>query len=163
MEQAGLPKAVVQDQARLDTKNAGVQRWIVGCMVPRADAQKTKLQRSIEEYVDDRDKRKCFVTMVGALFDAIQVDDYQAALLGGPVSCKPAKNFKFETQNHTLWELKNGNKDRIYFFPVTKGPHRVLVLLKAYHKKDQRTPDEIDPCVDDAKDLIRCHGDIEFC
>ena len=158
-----LPQPVVDDMGRRDQRDTASRRWQVGCVVADVDAPKSKFQRSVEKYVDDREKRKSFVTMVGALFDAVCHDDYQGSLSDGNVACKVAKQFKFDGNNHNLWELKYGKKDRLYFFPITNGKQCAIVLLMAFHKKDQRTPEEVDSCVADAKMLLRGRGELKFC
>lgn len=163
LSMGGFPQSVLDDMAQRDRRDGGARRWQVGCVVADADAAKTKFQRSIERHVDDRDKRKSFATMVGALFDSVCHDDYQGALQGGNVDCKVAKQFKFDGHNHNLWELKYGKKDRLYFFPITNGNLRTIVLLMAFHKKDQRTPEEVDSCVVEAKVFLRGRGDFKFC
>lgn len=163
LSMGGFPQIVLDDMGQRDGRDNGSRRWQVGCVVADVDAAKTKFQRSIERHVDDRDKRKSFATMVGALFDAVCHDDYQDALQGGSVACKVAKQFRFDGHNHKLWELKYGKKDRLYFFPITTGKPRTIVLLMAFHKKDQRTPEEVDSCVDEAKEFLRDHGEFRFC
>ncbi|MFY3681800.1 hypothetical protein ACOTD7_19325 [Achromobacter xylosoxidans] len=158
-----LPQEVLNDMGRRDQRDTGSRRWQVGCVVADVNAAKSKFQRSVEKHVDDRDKRKSFATMVGALFDAVCHDDYQEFLSDGNVACKIAKQFKFDGHNHNLWELKYGKKDRLYFFPITNGQQRTIVLLMAFHKKDQRTPEEVDSCVADAKMLLRDRGELKYC
>jgi len=160
---AGLPESVVSELRRADDADEKTRRWRVSFMMSSRDAAKSKFQRSVEKYVDDRDKKRNFLTMVGSVFDAIRSDDYQATLDGGPVACKIAKTFKYASHNHHVWEFKYSNKDRLYFVPDTRHGNKTLIFLMAFHKKDARTPDEVDPCIADAKLILADTGRFEYC
>ncbi|WP_191576303.1 hypothetical protein [Achromobacter insolitus] len=159
---AGLSKVVVDAMGRKDLNDQEKRCWTVGCLLADEEAEKSKFQRSVEAHVDDAEKKRNFTTMVGALFEAVCSQDYQGALEGGAVTCKPAHSFKFDGHTHTIWELKEGKKDRIYFF--RKPGWNVLVLFLAFHKKDRQTPDEVkNICEPAARQLLREKGRPKFC
>ena len=141
-------------------------KWDVAVLVANCDAAKNRFSRSVADHMDDVAKRSQFLTAIYHLFDAIQDDDYQAALVDGSVTCKVAHTFKFDNATHKLWELKPGKKDRIYFYATElSAPHRkTIFLLMAFHKKDQNTPQEVSGvCEEDIKNILRAKGKIEFC
>lgn len=142
-------------------------KWDVAVLVSDCTSEKSKFSRSVTQYVDDRKKRASFLLSIGLLFEAIQDEDYQAALDGSMVDCKPAHTFKFDNSTYTLWELKPNNKDRIYFYACTdlsRPARKTIFLLMAYHKKDKTTPKEVsDPREEEIKSILRARGKIEFC
>lgn len=142
-------------------------KWDVAVLVPDCSSEKNRFTRSVSQYVDDRKKKASFLLSIGLLFEALQDENYQAALIGSPVACKSARTFKFDRSNHKLWELKPNNKDRIYFYPVTDLEYparKTIFLLMAYHKKDETTPSEAaDPCEEEIKNILKSKGKIDFC
>ncbi|MFM0647018.1 hypothetical protein PQR14_22060 [Paraburkholderia bryophila] len=119
--------------------------------------------RSVKDYVDSSDKKSSYQTMVLEICDAIESDDYQASIKGvGSISVKVAHTFSYGGRKHSVWELKCGKKDRIYFYPHTS--ERLIFLLMAYHKKDQQTPDEVcKACEADIKLILDPQCKIVFC
>jgi len=141
-------------------------KWDIAVIVPDCSSEKNRFTRSVAHYVDDRKKKASFLQSIGLLFEAIQDENYQAALNGSAVACKSARTFKYNNTNYKLWELKPNNKDRIYFYPVTDIPGRrkTIVLLMAYHKKDENTPSEAgDPCEEEIRSILKLKSKIEFC
>lgn len=142
-------------------------KWDVAVLVPDCSSEKNRFTRSVAQYVDDRKKKSGFLLSIGLLFEALQDENYQAALAGSAVACKPARTFKFDSSNHKLLELKPNNKDRIYFYPVSGLEYlkkKTIFLLMAYHKKDETTPSEAaDPCVEEIKNILKSKGKIDFC
>lgn len=141
--------------------------WDVAMLVPDCSSEKSRFTRSVAQYVDDTKKKSNFLLAISHLFDAVREENYQAALKGTQVICKSARTFDFEGTKHKLWELKIGNKDRIYFYPASdlQSPRRkTIFLLMAFHKKDEATPAEAaDPCEKEIKNILRAKGIIEFC
>lgn len=119
--------------------------------------------KSVKDNVDAAEKKSSYGVMIAELFDAIEQDDFQASLNeAGVVTVKVAHSFRFGGQKHNVWELKYGKKDRIYFYPLPQ--HRLIFLLLAYHKRDQKTPDEVcRACEADVKLLLDPKLVIEYC
>lgn len=107
----------------------------------------TKFFKSILDNVDDEEKRSNFATMVGKLYRAAQFEDFSSELANIGVTSKPAHSFTYVNKTHKVWELKQGKKDRIYFFTLRylmDGKNRTLiVLLLAEHKNSKTTPDAV--------------------
>ena len=122
--------------------------WILVTPVGGRGALATyKFYRSVVDYVDDDEKRRSFGVVMNALGHAAQQSNYQEVLRGSQVDVKSAHNFTYGGQTHKVWELKYNKKDRVYFFPlqVRQGAvqRSAIVLLLAYHKKDQTTPKDV--------------------
>lgn len=120
--------------------------------------------RSAVQYVDDPEKKNNYATMLRALFSAVETENYQAEFKGTTVVCKRAHSFSYASARHTIWELKLGKKDRVYFCSVSNKCSKLIVLLMAFHKKDQTTPvDVTTPCEKDFRSLLTCQQDIPLC
>lgn len=107
------------------------------------DLEGTKFLKSIRKYVNDDEKRANFLAMLTAIYRAAAQSDYAAVLSGSVVDCKPAHKFNYHGSNRTVLELKQGKKDRIYFFSEHFSGFPCIVLMLAHHKKDQTTPREV--------------------
>lgn len=112
-----------------------------------ADLSASRFYRSIDEFVDDPEKKSHFAVLINAVFRASVQPNYQDVLKGSNVTVKVAHGFKYAGKQHKIWELKSGKKDRVYFITceVCVGGKNLnlIVLLLAYHKKDQTTPEEV--------------------
>ena len=128
-----------------------------------ADAQGSKLLRSIRRYVDDDEKRSNFLVMLTAIWRAATQQDYGAVLANSTVTPKPAHSFSYQNKKHSVLELKQGKKDRIYFFAERLGSRACIVLLLAHHKKDQTTPKEVcNHCEQAMKNCLAHTTDVEI-
>ena len=108
-----------------------------------ANANMSKLFKSIRKNIDDNEKRSNFLVMLTALANAATQQDYGAVLANSVVTLKPAHKFTYQNKNHSVLELKQGKKDRLYFFAEHFSAFPCIVLLLAHHKKDQTTPKEV--------------------
>lgn len=111
------------------------------------DIKASKFYKSITEHVDDPEKKGNFATLLNSLSQACRERNYQEVLKGSNVFVKIAFSFEHSGKGCKVWELKSGKKDRVYFFTcevVVDGKNlNLIVLLLAYHKKDQTTPDDV--------------------
>lgn len=120
--------------------------------------------KSVQDYVDDTEKKSNFALMLRTLFAAIEADNYQAEIKGTSVTCKKAHSFTYNKSSHILWELKQGKKDRIYFWTIKIGTRGFIVLSMAFHKKDQETPSEVTvPCEKEMRSFLDPKNQIEIC
>lgn len=127
------------------------------------DAQGSKLLRSIRKYVDDDEKRSNFLVMLTAISRAATQQDYGAVLANSTVTPKPAHSFSYQNKKHSVLELKQGKKDRIYFFAERFGGRPCIVLLLAHHKKDQTTPREVcNHCEQAMKNCLASVANVEI-
>lgn len=123
--------------------------WRLATPIARADdaITATRFYGSIDEYVDDDDKRASFALLMNGLGRAAHQQDYQAVLKDSNVAVKVAHLFEFESSKHKVWELKQNKKDRLYFCAITirswPTTDPFLVPLLVHHKKDQTTPREV--------------------
>jgi uncharacterized protein (UPF0333 family) len=120
--------------------------------------------KSVRDYVDDTEKKSNFALMLTTLFAAIEADNYQAEIKGTSVTCKKAHSFTYNKSTHILWELKQGKKDRIYFWTIKTGTRGVIVLSMAFHKKDQETPPEVTgPSEKEMRNYLDPKNYMEYC
>lgn len=139
--------------------------WVLCTPVGDADADVhgSKLLRSIRRYVDDDEKRSNFLVMLTAIARAATQQDYGAVLANSTVTPKPAHSFSYQNKKHSVLELKQGKKDRIYFFAERLGGRPCIVLLLAHHKKDQTTPKEVcNHCEHAMKNCLACAANVEI-
>lgn len=143
------------------------QKWDVAIVVKECSQLNGRFAKSIDKHADDVVKKAAILRALGELFPAVCEEDYQAALDQCGVSCKIAHSFIYEKNTYKVWELKPNNKDRVYFFPLKDGlpgGKKAIFLLTVFHKKDQRTPQEvIDVCVEDIKNILQNRGKFEIC
>lgn len=107
--------------------------------------------RSVRKNVDSTEKAANYLLMVTTLLRAVEDSDYRGYLLegeleGARVVCKDAHSFSMHGKKERILELKLGKKDRIYFYQVNASSSpkaRAILLLMAFHKKDQRTPADV--------------------
>jgi hypothetical protein len=125
----------------------GVCRWDVLVFSDAEPLKSTFFGRSTEKNVDSTEKRSKYLLMLNELFRAIEEDNYRACFNEvGSVVCKTAFEFKLHQKTEKVLELKANNKDRIYFYQLNESESqtgRAILLLLAYHKKDQRTPKDV--------------------
>lgn len=145
-----LKHAGVNVQAALGVQRpVGAHAWLICTPVGAGNAaiESSRFYKSINEHVDDPEKRGHFATVLNALHLACKQANYQDVLKGSNVIVKPAFNFDYSGKRYKVWELKSGKKDRVYFFSceidVCGKSLKLIILLLAYHKKDQTTPDEV--------------------
>lgn len=147
--------------------SAPMQKWDVAIVVKDCTQLNGRFPKSIDKYIDDNSKKAAVLRALSELYSAVCQEDYQGAFEQSGVSCKVAHSFQYQGSTHKVWELKPNNKDRVYFYPLKEGlpdGKRVLFLLCAYHKKDQKTPKEIaDVCEEDIKTILQSRGKIELC
>lgn len=163
LEAAGFPDT--QIAAALAGGFSAQGHWAVCTPVGDGDVdgQSSKLVRSIRRYVDDDEKRSNFLVMLIAIWRAATQQDYGAVLANSTVTPKPAHSFSFQNKKHSVLELKQGKKDRIYFFAERLGGKACIVLLLAHHKKDQTTPKEVcNHCEQAIKNCLACVTDVEI-
>lgn len=127
----------------------------------------SRLFRSITEHVNDDEKRAAFALMVNGISRASALQNYQEVLKGSNIVVKVAHDFKYLGRAHKLWELKANKKDRIYFFAlklkILGRERNVIVLLMAFHKKDQHTPKEVcSPCEEAMKQFLDPKASIQI-
>lgn len=143
------------------------QRWEIAIIVRECGHLNGHFAKSAEKHVDDNTKRSALLRALSELYAAVCNEDYQGALEQSGVNCKVAYDFEYEGGKHKLWELKPNNKDRLYFYPLKDGlPNgkKVIFLLLAYHKKDQKTPKEIsEACKEEIKLILQARGKIKVC
>jgi hypothetical protein len=143
LEAAGFPGSQIAGLVARTFRGAG--HWTVCTPIGEGevDEKASKLLKSIRKHVDDDEKRSNFLVMLTALWRAAEQQDYGAVLANSTVTPKPAHSFLFQGKRHTVLELKQGKKDRLYFFSAGLAGRACLVLLLAHHKKDQTTPREV--------------------
>ena len=145
LNHAGVNLQVALGRARPAVAHAWMMCTPVGAK--DADIKSSKFYRSITDNVNDPEKKGNFATLLNALEKACGERNYQDVLKGSNVTVKLAFAFNHSGKGHKIWELKSGKKDRVYFFTcetVVDGKNlNLIVLLLAYHKKDQATPDEV--------------------
>lgn len=140
-------------------------KWDVALVVNDCDKlDGGRFFRSVNDYVDDQEKKGNFALMLTVLFAAIQAENYQAEIKGTNVICKKGHSFSYAGANQILWELKHGKKDRIYFWAAKLGGRGVIVLSMAFHKKDQATPVEVTrPCEKEMRSFLDPKTHVQFC
>lgn len=147
--------------------SAPAQKWDIVMIVKDCALRNGRFPKSIDKYIDDVSKRATILRALSELFAASCEEDYQRAIEQSGVGCKTAHSFQHGGVTHKVWELKPNNKDRVYFFPLKDGlpqGNKVIFLLMAYHKKDQKTPKEIaEICAEDIKEILESRGKIEIC
>lgn len=143
LEAAGFPED--QIVAALGGALRGQGHWTLCTPIgdEDVDTQGSKLLRSIRKHVDDDEKRSNFLVMLIAISRAATQQDYGAVLANSTVTPKPAHSFVYQNKKHSVLELKQGKKDRLYFFAERFCGRPFIVLLLAHHKKDQTTPKEV--------------------
>lgn len=143
LEAAGFSKGDIDGLMAGTFRSAG--HWIVCTPISdgEVDEKASKLLKSIRKHVDDDDKRSNFLVMLTALWRAAAQQVYGAVLANSTVTPKPAHSFLYQGKRHSVLELKQGKKDRLYFFSASLAGRPSLVLLLAHHKKDQTTPREV--------------------
>ena len=145
-----LKHAGVNVQTALGVQRpVGAHAWLICTPVGSGAAaiESSKFYRSINDHVDDPEKKGHFANLLNALSLACKQANYQDVLKGSNVSVKPAFSFNYSGKGYKVWELKSGKKDRVYFFSCEIGVGgknlKIIVLLLAYHKKDQTTPADV--------------------
>jgi hypothetical protein len=147
--------------------SAAMQKWDVAIVVKDCGQLNGRFPKSIDKNVNDNSKKNAVLRALSELYSAVCQEDYQSELDQSGVGCKAAHSFPYQGNTHKVWELKPNNKDRVYFYALKDGMpdgRKVLFLLSAYHKKDQKTPQEIkDVCEEDIKVILQSRGKIELC
>jgi hypothetical protein len=115
--------------------------------------------RSVRKNVDSVEKSANYLLMVTTLLRAVEEVDYRGYIHeSGRLQCKDAHSFRMHNKTERILELKFGKKDRIYFYQMNAASSpsgRAILLLMAYHKKDQRTPvDVTGVCERQVRDLL---------
>ena len=163
LKAAGFPD--IQIDAALVGGLATQGHWVLCTPVGDGDVdgQGSKWVRSIRRCVDDDEKRSNFLVMLVAIWRAATQQDYGAVLANSTVTPKPAHSFSYQNKKHSVLELKQGKKDRIYFFAERLGGRACIVLLLAHHKKDQTTPKEVcNHCEQAIKNCLACAINVEI-
>lgn len=143
LEAAGFPEAAIAKILAGGLGKQGFWRLCTPIGDDHVDADKSKLLKSIRDHVDDDEKRSNFLVMLTAIANAATQQDYRAVLANSIVTPKPAHKFTYQNKNHSVLEVKQGKKDRIYFYAEYFSELPCIVLLLAHHKKDQTTPKEV--------------------
>jgi hypothetical protein len=128
----------------------------------------SKFYRSISQSVNDDEKLANFAVLMNGIFRAAEHQNYQEVLKGSNVAVKIAHEFRYRSKTEKIWELKQGKKDRVYFYPlnVSNGSagQRAMAILLAHHKKDQTTPKEVSAyCETTVRSHLDPQTEIRFC
>jgi len=137
-------KTAGMDPAKAPIAGGGVDKWTPVMILPASGQEaKSQLAKSIVANVDDGKKRSNYLQMVDALFRAITTDDFSKFFQGSLITYKPAHSFKYKDKKESLYELKQGKKDRIYLYPHNGKCGKYIFILEVLHKDQQNTPEEI--------------------
>jgi hypothetical protein len=143
LEAAGFPEAAIVKALAGGLGKQGFWRLCTPIDDDDTDATASKFLKSIRKNINDDEKRSNFLVMLTAMAYAATEQDYGAVLASSIVTPKPAHKFTYQGKNHSVLEVKQGKKDRLYFFAEHFSGLPCLVLLLAHHKKDQTTPREV--------------------
>lgn len=163
LEAAGFPESAIVAALAGGAFAAG--HWVLCTPIgdEDVDARGSKFLKSIRKYVDDDEKRSNFLVMLTAISRAATQQDYGAVLANSTVTPKPAHSFSYQNKKHSVLELKQGKKDRIYFFAERFHGRPCIVLLLAHHKKDQTTPKDVcSHCEQAMKNCLATASNVEI-
>lgn len=143
------------------------QKWDVVVITNDCKQLSGRFRKSLDKNVDDQQKKGAILRCLSELYAASCDENFQGAIDESGLECKVAHRFEFEKVTHKLMELKPNKKDRLYFYLLKDGGpagRKLIFLLMAFHKKDQKTPDEVTgPCEEEIKSILRSRGNIEIC
>lgn len=134
---AGLdPKKVNEPQGSL--------KWKPVFVLPASGLpDKSVLAKSILSNVDAPPKKRHFLVMVQALYEAVRCEDFSGFFNDSLVEFKEAHSFFRANKREIVRELKQGRKDRIYLYPHNCDQGRFIFVFSVLHKNQTTTPAEI--------------------